>query len=143
MAEQNPQPLSALVTASLQAQAVHQVIQALRATGQDGGEGWTPPDSVRGLLGRRLRSAGEPATQMLSTAAVLGSGCDADLLRAVSGRGEAETVEALDEAMARFLLIELPPASPSPFTGGRAAGWMTMGHALARNGRRTAPRARV
>ena len=52
---------------------------------------------------------------MLSTAAVLGSGCDADLLRAVSGRGEAETVEALDEAVARFLLIEIPPA------GGRGA----------------------
>ena len=28
----------------------------------------------------------------------------------MSGRGEAETVEALDEAVARFLLIELPPA---------------------------------
>ncbi len=50
---------------------------------------------------------------MLSTAAVLGSGCDADLLRAVSGRGEAETVEALDEAVARFLLRELPPADGS------------------------------
>ena len=50
---------------------------------------------------------------MLSTAAVLGSGCDADLLRAVSGRGEAETVEALDEAVARFLLIELPAAGGS------------------------------
>jgi len=90
---------------------VREYAEALRAAGQDGGEDWTPPDSVRGLLGRRLRSAGEPATQMLSTAAVLGSGCDADLLRAVSGRGEAETVEALDEAVARFLLIEVPPAS--------------------------------
>ena len=89
---------------------VREYAEALRAAGQDGGEDWTPPDSVRGLLGRRLRSAGEPATQMLSTAAVLGSGCDADLLRAVSGRGEAETVEALDEAVARFLLIEVPPA---------------------------------
>ncbi len=47
---------------------------------------------------------------MLSTAAVLGSGCDPDLLRAVSGRGEAETVEALDEAVRRFLLTEVPPA---------------------------------
>jgi DNA-binding SARP family transcriptional activator len=89
---------------------VREYAEALRAAGQDGGQDWAPPDSVRGLLGRRLRSAGEPATQMLSTAAVLGSGCDADLLRAVSGRGEAETVEALDEAMARFLLIEVPPA---------------------------------
>jgi DNA-binding SARP family transcriptional activator/tetratricopeptide (TPR) repeat protein len=102
---------------------VREYAEALRAAGQDGGavpegEAWSPPESVRGLLGRRLRSAGEPAAQMLSTAAVLGSGCDADLLRAVSGRGEAETVEALDEAVARFLLIELPPASPSPFTGG-------------------------
>ena len=88
---------------------VREYAEALRAAGQDGGEAWSPPESVRGLLGRRLRSAGEPATQMLSTAAVLGSGSDADLLRAVSGRGEAETVEALDEAVARFLLIEVPP----------------------------------
>jgi tetratricopeptide (TPR) repeat protein len=99
---------------------VREYAEALRAAGQDGGagpdgEGWSPPESVRGLLGRRLRSAGEPAAQLLSTAAVLGSGCDADLLRAVSGRGEAETVEALDEAVARFLLIEIPPA------GGRGA----------------------
>ena len=93
---------------------VREYAEALRAAGQqDGGEAWSPPDSVRGLLGRRLRSASEPAAQMLSTAAVLGSGCDADLLRAVSGRGEAETVEALDEAVARFLLIELPPADGS------------------------------
>jgi DNA-binding SARP family transcriptional activator len=93
---------------------VREYAEALRAAGpQDGGEAWSPPDSVRGLLGRRLRSAGEPAAQLLSTAAVLGSGCDADLLRAVSGRGEAETVEALDEAVARFLLRELPPADGS------------------------------
>jgi DNA-binding SARP family transcriptional activator/tetratricopeptide (TPR) repeat protein len=98
---------------------VREYAEALRAAGgggeQPGLEGWSPPESVRGLLSRRLRSAGEPAAQMLSTAAVLGSGCDADLLRAVSGRGEAETVEALDDAVARFLLIEIPPA------GGRGA----------------------
>src|SRR5215471_10622091 len=88
---------------------VREYAEALRAAGQDGGADWAPPDSVRGLLGRRLRSAGEPAAQMLSTAAVLGSGCDFDLLRVVSGRGEAEAVEALDEAVARFLLTEQPP----------------------------------
>ena len=48
---------------------------------------------------------------MLTTAAVLGSGCDEDLLRAVSGRSEAETVEALDEAVRRFLITEVPPAA--------------------------------
>ena len=96
---------------------VREYAEVLRAAGgadaepRPDGEGWSPPQAVRGLLSRRLRAAGEPAAQMLSTAAVLGSGCDADLLRAVSGRGEAETVEALDEAMARFLLIEIAPAS--------------------------------
>jgi DNA-binding SARP family transcriptional activator len=72
-------------------------------------QGWTPPASVRELLSRRLRAASEPALQMLSAAAVLGSGFDSDLLRAVSGRGETETVEALDEALTRFLLTEIPP----------------------------------
>jgi len=95
---------------------VREYAEALRAAGGAEAEaqsdlaGWSPPQAVRGLLSSRLRSASEPAAQMLSTAAVLGSGCDADLLRAVSGRGEAETVEALDEAVARFLLIEIPPA---------------------------------
>ena len=78
--------------------------------GAAGTERWWPPASVRELLRRRVQAASEPTQQMLSTAAVLGSGCDADLLRAVSGRGETETVEALDEAVHRFLLTEVPPA---------------------------------
>ena len=49
---------------------------------------------------------------MLTAAAVLGSDNDADLLRAVSGRGEDEIVEAIDEALARSLLTEIPPPSP-------------------------------
>ena len=94
---------------------VREYADALVLAAADGGsadsadEGWTPPASVRGLLNRRLRAASEPALQMLSAAAVLGSGFDIDLLRAVSGRGEAETVEALDEALTRFLLTEIPP----------------------------------
>jgi tetratricopeptide (TPR) repeat protein len=48
---------------------------------------------------------------MLTAAAVLGSDNDADLLRAVSGRGEDEIVEAIDEALARSLLTEIPPPS--------------------------------
>ena len=49
---------------------------------------------------------------MLTAAAVLGSDNDADLLRAVSGRGEDEIVEAIDEALARSLLTEIAPPSP-------------------------------
>jgi DNA-binding SARP family transcriptional activator len=96
---------------------VREYVEGLRSgAGQPGADGtgpaerWWPPASVRELLRRRVQAASEPTQQMLSTAAVLGSGCDADLLRAVSGRGEAETVEALDEAVHRFLLTEVPPA---------------------------------
>ena len=89
---------------------VREYVEGLRSGAGDGGERWWPPASVRELLRRRLQAASEPTLQMLSTAAVLGSGCDADLLRAVSGRGEAETVEALDEAVRRFLLTETPPS---------------------------------
>ena len=95
---------------------VREYVEGLRSgAGQPGAAGqsaerWWPPASVRELLRRRLQAASEPTQQMLSTAAVLGSGCDADLLRAVSGRGEAETVEALDEAVRRFLITEVPPA---------------------------------
>src|SRR5260370_25210217 len=48
---------------------------------------------------------------MGTAAAVLGSDNDADLLRAVSGRGEDEIVEAIDEALGRSLLTETPPPS--------------------------------
>ena len=70
---------------------------------------WWPPASVRDLLLARLQAVSEPTRQMLAAAAVLGNDNDADLLRAVSGRGEDEIVEALDEALARSLLTEIPP----------------------------------
>jgi DNA-binding SARP family transcriptional activator/tetratricopeptide (TPR) repeat protein len=72
---------------------------------------WWPPASVRDLLRTRLQAVSEAARQMLTAAAVLGSDNDADLLRAVSGRGEDEIVEAIDEALARSLLTEIPPPS--------------------------------
>jgi DNA-binding SARP family transcriptional activator len=90
---------------------VREYVEGLSATGGRSGdsESWWPPASVRELFRGRLEAASEPTRQMLSTAAVLGSGCDADLLRMVSGRGETETVEALDEAVRRFLVSEVPP----------------------------------
>ncbi len=87
---------------------VREYVEGLRSGAA--GERWWPPASVRELLRRRLQAASEPTLQLLSTAAVLGSGCDAELLRAVSGRGEAETADALDEAVRRFLITEVPPA---------------------------------
>ncbi len=90
---------------------VREYVEALRTAGEagPGPAGWWPPASVRDLLRGRLQAVTEPTRQLLTAAAVLGSDNDADLLRAVSGRGEDEVVEALDEALARSLLIETPP----------------------------------
>jgi DNA-binding SARP family transcriptional activator len=106
---------------------VREYIEALRAAGDPAGPGtpgpqqddWWPPASLRELLRSRLRSVSEPTRQMLTAAAVLGSDNDAELLRAVSGRGEDEIVEALDEALGRSLLTEIPPpaANQAPSYG--------------------------
>ena len=105
---------------------VREYVEALRAAGAPGAAepavpadspqraGWWPPTSVRELFLTRLRAASEPTLQVLTAAAVLGSDTDADLLQAVSGRGEDEIVEAVEEALARSLLTENPP----PVSGG-------------------------
>jgi DNA-binding SARP family transcriptional activator/tetratricopeptide (TPR) repeat protein len=100
---------------------VREYVEALRAAEEpeagagEAGPGelgaWWPPASVRDLLRTRLQAVSEAARQMLTAAAVLGSDNDADLLRAVSGRGEDEIVEAIDEALARSLLTEISPPS--------------------------------
>jgi tetratricopeptide (TPR) repeat protein len=95
---------------------VREYIEALRAAGDSERPGtpgperddWWPPASLRELLRSRLQSVSEPTRQMLTAAAVLGSDNDAELLRTVSGRGEDEIVEALDEALGRSLLTETP-----------------------------------
>ena len=105
---------------------VREYVEALRSAevpgapgaSADGGQAlladWWPPASVRELFLARLRAASEPTLQVLTAAAVLGSDADADLLQAVSGRGEDEIVEAIEEAVARSLLTENPP----PAVGG-------------------------
>jgi DNA-binding SARP family transcriptional activator/tetratricopeptide (TPR) repeat protein/type II secretory pathway predicted ATPase ExeA len=81
-----------------------------------------PPAGVRDLLERRIDAAQETTVQVVSAAAVLQGRFDADLLRAVSGRSEAETADALDEAVRHRLLEESPattdgeaPAYDFPF----------------------------
>ena len=104
---------------------VREYVEALRTAEEQGKEpgedapgapgageaDWWPPASVRDLLRTRLQAVSEPTRQMLTAAAVLGSDNDADLLRAVSGRGEDEIVEAIEEALGRSLLTEIPPPS--------------------------------
>jgi tetratricopeptide (TPR) repeat protein len=127
---------------------VREYVEALRSAERSAEPGseqadWWPPASVRDLLLTRLEAVSEPTRQMLTAAAVLGSDNDADLLRAVSGRGEDEIVEAIDEALARSLLTEIPPpTSPSPFTANHAPSYGFPYEALRRTAYESATLAR-
>lgn len=69
----------------------------------------SPPAGVRGLLESRIDAVQETTVQVVSAAAVLQGRFDADLVRSVSGRSDAETSDALDEAI-RYRLLEESPA---------------------------------
>jgi DNA-binding SARP family transcriptional activator/tetratricopeptide (TPR) repeat protein len=64
------------------------------------------PPGVRGLLEARVTGVSEIAGQVVAAAAVLGRQFDADLIRAVSGRSDEETVNALEELIRRGVLAE-------------------------------------
>ncbi len=68
------------------------------------------PTTARQLFARRLAGVTTATGQVLSAAATLGASFDAGLLRRTSGRSEAEVADALDEALARGLLVEHSPS---------------------------------
>ncbi len=77
---------------------------------------WTLPGGVRDLLRGRLRRPGEAAGQVLAAAAVIGRSFDFDAVWRAGGRGEEETVAALEELMSRGLIRETagdPGGSPA------------------------------
>jgi len=67
------------------------------------------PITARQLLAERMSRVSQTTSQVISAAAVLGSDCDAELLRATSGRSSEEVADALDEALRFGLLVESPP----------------------------------
>ncbi len=69
-------------------------------------DGSALPPGVRGLLEARVTGVGEVAAQVVAAAAVLGRPSDPDLIRAVSGRSDEETVTALEELTRRGVLAE-------------------------------------
>lgn len=73
------------------------------------------PDRVHRALAARLVGVSELARQVLTAAAVLEGMIDIDVLRRVAGRGEEETVEALDELFRKRLLRELPASEEVEF----------------------------
>jgi DNA-binding SARP family transcriptional activator/plasmid stabilization system protein ParE len=69
-------------------------------------EDWALPVSVRDLLSARLSGLGEAGGQLFGAAAIIGRSFEVEMLQAVSGRSEEETVAALEELTARGLVIE-------------------------------------
>ena len=71
------------------------------------GETWSLPGGVQSLLHGRLRETGETGGQLLAAAAAIGRSFDFDTLREASGRGEEETVTALEELISHRLIREV------------------------------------
>jgi tetratricopeptide (TPR) repeat protein len=67
---------------------------------------WSLPGGARDLLRARLSRVGEMGWQMLHTIAVMGRSFDFDTAREVSGRSEDEAVAALEELVARGVIVE-------------------------------------
>lgn len=68
--------------------------------------GWSLPSNVRDLLAARVADLDAAARQLLTACSVVGEPLDFDALRAVSGRGDDETVAGLEELLARGLVRE-------------------------------------
>jgi DNA-binding SARP family transcriptional activator/tetratricopeptide (TPR) repeat protein len=64
-------------------------------------------DDLRAMVAARLDRLSPETSQVLAAAAVLACPARPDLLRAVSGRDERGTVEAIEEALSLSLLIEV------------------------------------
>jgi eukaryotic-like serine/threonine-protein kinase len=66
------------------------------------------PGSLRELLDLRLAALSSPARRLAETASVLGREIDGDLLAAAAGLAETESMDAIEELVARSMLEELP-----------------------------------
>ena len=66
------------------------------------------PEGVRALLRARVGAAGPVGGQVLTAAAVIGRSFDFETVRLASGRGDEETVAALEELVALGLVAEVP-----------------------------------
>jgi DNA-binding SARP family transcriptional activator len=67
---------------------------------------WPLPSGVRDLLQTRLAAVSETGRQVLATAAVIGRSFDYDTMREASGRGEEETVTAIEQLIDHDLIRE-------------------------------------
>jgi DNA-binding SARP family transcriptional activator/predicted ATPase len=90
---------------------VAEYLVALRAGGDPGEETLSP--EVRNVLDARLAGLGDVAHQVLGAAATIGRSFDLDTLRQASGRGDEETVDALEELVANGVVRDTPGPEPA------------------------------
>ena len=111
------------------------LIAAYLATGpkvlSDTDGSWPLPQGVRGVLGEKLSRVTGVGLQLLTAGAVLGSAFDFDTLLAVSGRGEDEAVDAIEELLMLRILREeeQPGIGAAPLYGFTHESLRTMVHA--------------
>ena len=65
-----------------------------------------PSGGIEGFVRSQVARLSPVAQQVLTAASVLGRSSDLDLLRAVAGRNDDETVEAIEELAGRHMLLE-------------------------------------
>ncbi|MEO8106027.1 MAG: BTAD domain-containing putative transcriptional regulator [Actinomycetes bacterium] len=79
------------------------VVEYALASVQEGG---SPSGELNDIVGVRLDAAAQSTRQTLGAVAVIGTIAVPDLIRQVSGRGDDETVQSLEDAVSRGLLVE-------------------------------------
>ena len=85
---------------------VVEYLDALSASGLERDAEWSVPVGVRDLLRSRLSTASEIAAQILTAAAAIGRSFDFETVRDASGRGDEETVAALEELIGKGIVVE-------------------------------------
>ena len=69
-------------------------------------QGTGEPGSARDVVSARLEGASDATRQVVGAVVIIGTVADPELLRIACGRDEAETVDAIEEAIVRGLLVE-------------------------------------
>ena len=88
---------------------VGEIVRLLASEGRLGDvEAVAIPQSVRDVIGRRLRHLSEEANRVLVLASVLGREFDLDALSSVAAVSDDDVLDTIDEAMAARVLADLP-----------------------------------
>ena len=100
---------------------VVEYLDALDRGDEDEAGDWPVPGGVRELLHARLDGLGELAGQVVAAAAVVGGSIPVDVVRDASGRGDDETVSALEQLVDAGVLVESGEQSSTSGTSRRAS----------------------